>query len=126
MYISIKNDAEIKLGTPATVSGWSDRYAGTITRIFNVGKSQYIVVTQDKATPAEGHDYYGEQKYDYELDPNGRQWTFRVSYINGPKGEQVPCQQAVTYNSETKRWNQLDCTYGLTIGVRVKHEDPHF
>lgn len=61
-----------KLGTGATYSVGSDRYAATVVAVSKSGHQ--VTLQDDKATMvnADGLGWYGQQEYTYEADPNGR------------------------------------------------------
>lgn len=57
-------------GMGATLIVGSDRYAYTIVRVSPSGKTLWI--KQDRAVPAEGHNYYGHQVYSYAFNPKAK------------------------------------------------------
>lgn len=62
------------VGTPVTMSYWSDSDPGTIIEVSANGKR--IVVQADKATRVDTNGMSDSQTYEYEADPNGAIVTF--------------------------------------------------
>jgi hypothetical protein len=66
---------DINIGDGATLHVGSDCYPLTV-----VAKTKRSVRLQrDEFTAAEGHNYYGEQKYTYTPNPNGAQVIARMT-----------------------------------------------
>lgn len=65
-----------EIGMGATMLGWSDRHACTITAISPSGKS--IEVKQDIATRIDKNGMSELQEYSYEPDPNTKPVTFTL------------------------------------------------
>lgn len=64
--------APVTVGDAATVHIGSDRYAATV-----VAATPSAVTVQDDTYKAQpDSDYFGNQKYDYFPNPDGRTWTF--------------------------------------------------
>ena len=68
---------DIKIGDPATLTGWTDRYAATVSNLFTKGKYDYISVQQDIADVVGGTGY-GDEVYEYSRNPNAHEVTFRI------------------------------------------------
>lgn len=116
MSRSTKGQPDPVVGMGATILNWTDREAGTITKVFKIGDDVAIEVQEDKATRTDSNGMSEMQTYAYEANPNGARsmWRFR-------KGAWKP----VRFNEETKRWRQIDGS-GLQIGVRRKYHDFSF
>jgi len=70
----MNNKITPKVGDGATYGIGSDSYACTV---IEVSKNENTVVVQfDTSIPAEGYDYYNNQVYNYERNPNGQSRTF--------------------------------------------------
>lgn len=106
-----------QLNTGCTLLSWTDRYAGTIVEMFKVGKTQYIVVQEDKAIRTDKNGMSEAQEYLYEQDTKGPKYTFRKD------GKGFWAQ--VTLNKETGRYNMYR-GYGLKIGHRNAYHDYSF
>ena len=90
------------VGMGATELLWSDRHAYTVIRIKSKCR---IIVQRDKAIPAEGYDYFGNQVYDFESNPDG----YTLELIKTKKG-----------------WKTLGgCNY-FHLGTRMEYQDPSF
>lgn len=119
----------ITVGTGATIHGYSDSHACTVTRVSASGRK--VTVRQDKATLLNGHGsgapdelvfsvggfcahVSGVQRYAYEADPNGSESTFTLR----------------TLKNGGERWVRVgETTRGgssLTIGERREHYDYNF
>lgn len=107
------------VGMGCTVSVGSDSNAATIIAVFELKKGGYGVKVQyDHATPAEGHDYYGVQKYTYKPNPKGRTQMFRQDGSEWRESE---------FSKKTDRlvWCKQS-SYRLSVGERRSHSDPSF
>lgn len=110
-----------KCGDGATVRIGSDSYACTIIAVFDLkGGSFGVKVQQDKATPAEGHDHYGVQKYTYAPNPKGETHMFRHDVKLNRWRESI-------FSKKTDRlvWATHD-TYRLSLAERRTRIDPSF
>lgn len=104
----------VEVGDGVTMTVGSDRYAGTVFEVSPSGKT--FKFTLDKAKAAEGHDYYGSQKYEYEpVEPYDEpsEWGGRNT------------------NVEVARWSEKSqCfkrgQYSRVFGGRNAYQDPHF
>lgn len=94
-----------KVGDPATYGIGSDSYPYTIVSVSASGKT--ITARRDQSIAAEGHDYYGSQKYNYFANPNAQpeKFTLRKCGSFRPSGS--------------------SCGY-LSVGHRRHYSDPHF
>ena len=107
---------EVKIGDAATVTAYSDRYAATVTEIFNKGKSMYVTVQQDHAKITSKDGIYGNQDYEYSRDENGRTFTFRL--LPGQPWREV-------YKNEKGRYVFTEGR-GVIFGHREEYTDPSF
>lgn len=103
----------VKVGDGVTWGVGSDRYAATVTRVSASGKT--IWFTDDEYRAAEGHQYYGSQKYEYESVPE-------MEYVD-PMGE-------TRSNVKSARWNakrNVFVYFGRAVGSgRHAYQDPSF
>ncbi len=107
-------ELEINVGDPATLTGWTDRYAATVSGLFTKGKYQYVVIQADHAKVVGGTGY-GDEVYEYSRDPNGSEETFRI--VDGKL-------KPVYKNPNTGRYNAGHG--GAFIGRRESYRDPSF
>jgi hypothetical protein len=107
-------NVEINVGDPATLTGWTDRYAATVSDLFTQGKYQYVTLQEDISIVVGGTGY-GDEVYEYQRDPNGRKSTFRI--VDG-------MLKPVYKNPKTGRWNKGHG--GAYIGSRESYRDPCF
>lgn len=91
---------EPAVGMGVTLCGWTDRYAGTITKVSPSGKT--ITIVEDIATRTDKNGRSENQTYDYKPDPNGRELVAR----KGKRG-----------------WKVARHGYGVTLGVRMAYYD---
>lgn len=103
----------IQVGDPATITGWTDRYAATVTKLFTKGKYQYVTVQQDHAKIVGGTGF-GDEVYEYSRNPEGREETYRIV-----DGRLFP-----VYKNHNGRWVQG--SGGCYVGVRESYRDPSF
>lgn len=90
------------VGMGATELCWSDRHAYTVVKIKSKCR---LIVQRDKVEPAEGYDYFGNQVYNMESNPNG----YTIELIKTKKG-----------------WKTLGgCNYFM-LGKRMEYIDPSF
>ena len=54
----------ISIGDPATLTGWTDRHAGTVSNLFSKGKYDYVSIQRDIAKIVDGTGY-GDEVYEY-------------------------------------------------------------
>ena len=98
-----------KVGMGATVLGWTDRHAGTITQVTEDG---LFTVQEDKATRTDQNGMSEAQTYEYEPDPNGRLYHFSPVRRGNSKGQ--------------IRENGRKDGSGVLIGERRKYHDFSF
>jgi hypothetical protein len=103
-----QKDVVPEIGMGVTKPSGSDRYPYTVIEIIADKK---IVVQEDKATRTDNRGYYTEsQDYSYEPNPNGHTATI-TKRKNG-------------------RWHTLGTrtrgSQSWYLGVRDRHNDPHF
>jgi hypothetical protein len=63
-------------GMGVTLGIGSDRYPATIIEVSENKKT--VIVQQDIFRPAKGYEYYGNQVYEFEENPIGRQYCFTL------------------------------------------------
>jgi hypothetical protein len=107
-------ELEINVGDPATLTGWTDRYAATVINLFTKGKYQYVVLQADHAKIVGGTGY-GDEVYEYSRDPDGSKSTFRI--VDGSL-------KPVYKNPNTGRYKAGNG--GAFIGRRESYRDPSF
>jgi hypothetical protein len=115
LYSRYNNEEiEINVGDPATLTGWTDRKAATVSGLFTKGKYQYVVIQADEAKVVGGTGF-GDEVYEYSRDPDGRKETFRI--VDGSL-------QPVRKSSQTGRY--IKGHGGAFIGRRESYRDPSF
>lgn len=105
-----------EVGMGVTTLQWSDRDAGTINKVFTIGKYQAISFTIDDATRTDKNGMSDAQKYEYTPRPDGAEYTYR---FRNDRWEQV------RFSQETNRWKKVNGP-GLRIGIRDKFYDYSF
>lgn len=111
------------VGMGATMTGWTDRYPGTVTKVTEFGGSKrylYEVEVQgDEYKVVKGSAYDGSAEYEFKADPKGQ-----VSVFVFLKKDQ---KWAEMYrNPETGRINVCKSGKGLILGFRERYYDPSF
>jgi len=92
---------EPKVGDGATILYWTDRRAGTITKVTPT----MLVVQLDTVTRIDEHGMSDDQHYEYAPNPDGARRVFR----------------------KTKRgWRESGGGAGLAIGIRDEFYDYSF
>lgn len=108
------------VGMGATILGWTDRHAGTITKVTELTASkkyQYLIeVVRDKSTLISGSAASESQVYSFEPG-NGTPTTYRL-----PKDG---LWEEIRLNPDTGRYKQTKCK-GLRIGERDTYSDPTY
>jgi hypothetical protein len=111
-----------KVGMGATILGWTDRYAATITKVTEFGGSASwkfeIEVVDDLAKVVAGSAFDGSAEYEYSPG-DGPARTFRKSKKTG-------MWVAGYVSDETGKWNSYKEGKGLRIGERDAYRDPSF
>lgn len=108
-----------KVGMGATMLGWTDRHAGTITKVTEyTGKlvRWEVEVTYDDAKVVSGSEHDGSAVYEFSPGTGTRQFAF---YLKTQSWEEF------TRNPETGKRNKQR-GYGLRIGDRDHYRDPSF
>lgn len=82
----------LNVGDGVTMNIGSDRYPATVIAVSKSGRK--VTVQHDTATATEDSNYYGDQSYTYEANPNGRIAEF--SYRTSAKGF-VQKGEAISY-----------------------------
>lgn len=98
--------APATVGQAATVYIGSDRYAATVVE----ATASKVVVQEDTYKAQAGSDYFGDQKYDYFPNPDGRTWTFTLRK-NG---------------AFVIKGGNLRSGIGVSVGSRETYFDPSF
>jgi hypothetical protein len=92
-----------EVGMGVTILMWTDRYAGTITRVSPSGKTFWY--REDKAT-CTGNGMNESQTWTHEPDPNAPEHAARLS----KRGE----------------WHRSPGSTRLALGYRNTYRDPSF
>ena len=100
------------VGDGATILMWTDRYAGTVLKKFTKGKSAYVEIQEDHATPC------GDNEYRYSRDTQGRIWTFRYD----PSKDQWRCVE----KQPSGRYKLTNSQPGVAFKIRTKFHDNSF
>tara|TARA_R110000868_G_scaffold405464_1_gene684836 strand:+ start:178 stop:555 length:378 start_codon:yes stop_codon:yes gene_type:complete len=103
----------ISIGDPATLTGWTDRHAGTVSNLFSKGKYDYVSIQRDIAKIVGGTGY-GDEVYEYSRDVTAHDNTFRII-----EGKLKP-----VYQNENGRW--VNGSGGAFVGRRESYRDPSF
>ena len=104
-------------GAPATLLGWTDRYAATITEVFERNGRTFIEVKLDTSTVVRGSEQDGTAEYQYTRNNGETPRYFRLE----KNGEWVSVMRSLV----TGRWVKNN-TYGIVIGRRETYYDPTF
>lgn len=107
---------EPKVGMGVTFLHWTDRSAGTIFRVFTVGKTTYIETRDDDYKRIDKNGMSEEQDYEFKTRVNGCKRYFRI----GRKGFWESVKQ-----NEAGRWVKSG-SRGLRIGDRDHYHDFSF
>lgn len=107
---------EPKPGMGVTYLSWTDRYPGTIFRVFKVGKTTYIETRADSYKRVDKNGMSEDQDYEFKTEVNGARYFFRI----GRKGTWEQARQ-----NEAGRWVKSG-GYGLRIGDRGAYHDFSF
>jgi len=107
------------LGMGATILLYSDRIAGTITDIFNVGQKTFIEVTRDISKRTDSNGMSDTQEYEYFPVLNGEKFYFCTDK------NLTKVWTYMVFNKETNRWNQSN-GYRVRVGTRDAYYDYGF
>lgn len=105
--------AEVNMG--ATVLGYTDRKAATITLVSNKGK--FIQIQLDTAKRIDTNGMSEMQEYEYSRNKDGITYNF--------KQDKTGRWFEVQFNHQTKRWNKIG-SHKLIIGKREHYHDFSF
>lgn len=110
------------VGMGCTLLGWTDRYAGTIHKVTEVGGSTvtlYLIeVSRDYSRVISGSTQDGSAEYAYTPRPEGMRITYR-------KNKKTGFWEKVRRNPNTGKWCKTNGK-GLRIGERDEYRDPSF
>lgn len=107
-----------EIGMGATLLGWTDRHAATITCVVTQdGKLVRIGVKQDIATRIDRNGMSESQEYSYTENPDAYTQYFRLNKRGMWEGTRL--------NPDTKRWVKSEGC-GLRIGERDEYYDFSF
>ncbi len=95
----------VMVGMGATIFGWTDRHAATVTRISASGKS--VFVKRDQAVRTDKNGMSEDQTWSTTPD------------------ESAP-EERFTWHALSGRWIAGKGRNGLTIGARHHYRDPSF
>ena len=109
MSLQTEGQPEPTVGMGATLLGWTDRYAATVTMI----EAGIVTVQEDYAKRVDANGMSDVQTYEYTPDARGlvHHYCFRNNFW-----------EAVQLNERTKRWVRKD-GYGLRLGERCHYYD---
>lgn len=103
------------VGTGCTILFYSDRYPGTV---FAILKGDVVCIREDKAKMISGSQMSEEQEYEYEQDPNGREYKFKL------KDGQWREMYFDEYGSKKWRLCEKGRGNGIHFGTRERYYDP--
>jgi hypothetical protein len=112
-----KGAPEPQVGTGATVLGWTDRHAATVTKVETVRGKLMVTVQRDHARRTDSNGMSESQTYEFTPNSDGACSTYRRM----PNGQ----WQEVSFNASTKRFNKVEGG-GLLIGKRDHYHDFSF
>jgi hypothetical protein len=130
-----KNEPEPVVGMGVTMLGWTDRYAGTIHRIFQEKGTTVIEVTDDDTKLVSGSALSEEQEYEYTPCPDAKTRMYFMKDKRTGKWQEMQYRVMSTdYDEEgdernvvlSKRLSKCSPGKGLKIGVREEYRDPSF
>ena len=111
------------VGLGATMTGWTDRYPGTVIKVTEFGGSKRylyeVEVQDDDYKCVSGTAFDGSAAYEYSPKPDGY-----VSVFVFLKKEQK--WASMVRNPETGRINVVKDGRGLILGFRERYYDPSF
>lgn len=116
MYGSLQNRmqenhvaATPEVGMGATILAYTDRYAGTVVRVYPNGA---FVVQEDHAKRTDSNGMSESQTYEYSPNPNGAEHLFKRVSRGRAKGQ---------YRENGRMQGN-----GVMLGVRRKYNDFSF
>lgn len=110
-------EPEPTVGMGVTMLSWTDRYPGTIIRVFRVGTSTYAEVQNDKAIRVDNNGASEQQTWKCSPNKGGSVTTYR-------KGK-TGIWEHVAKNPDTGRYKKSG-RFGLRLGVRERYYDFSF
>jgi hypothetical protein len=113
----VKGQPTPEVGMGATLLSYTDRHAGTITKVETIRGKMYITVQEDHSKRIDKNGMSECQDYEYSPNANGRTETFRTA-TNG-------MWERVYKSPETGRWKKSTCG-GVRIGSRETYHDFSF
>ena len=111
-----------EVGMGATILSWSDRDAGTIVSVVEIGGSKRwlyeIEIRLDHARVVSGSGHDGSAVYEFSPEPHGGVYVFRKERESGKWIEmrRDPLSGKL----------RVSKGHGLRIGARDKYRDPSF
>jgi len=108
-----------EVGMGVTELHWTDRSAGTIVEVFQIGGDVAIATTGDDYKIVSGSAYDGSAEYEYTSNPDGRRAYWRQTKDGWRK----------VYKGDSGRWLFRDKKgqgEGLIVGTRDQYYDPSF
>jgi hypothetical protein len=114
MSRAVINQPTPVVGMGATILCWTDRHAGTITKVETIRGRVVLHVQEDNAQRIDKNGMSEMQEYAYTPNPNGYVYTYRQSADGS--------WQRANFNEQTKRWRKIEGE-GLRIGERCKYHD---
>lgn len=98
-------------GTGATLLGWTDRYAATVTAVTG----DILTVREDRVTRTDKNGPSKQQTYDYAPDPNGVVRHYQLDR----SGDWVEVER----QCHSGRWTIKADGYRLMVGIRDQYFD---
>lgn len=105
-----------EVGMGATLLGWTDRHAATVSSVFQVGKALFIGVKRDHAKRIDKNGFSESQEYEYTANTDAYEEFFKFD---------GKFWHSVRKNEETGRWKKTGGG-GIRIGKREAYWDPCF
>jgi hypothetical protein len=120
-----------EVGMGATLLYFSDRHAGTITRIFKDRGQDALEVTEDSSRLVSGSKMSEEQEYEFQANPKGKKHYFKKDQ-NGFWRSMRYRVLHTEYDEEgdvrtetcSKFLSVIDGGPGLRVGERDEYYDP--
>jgi hypothetical protein len=109
----------------ATYKIVSNSYSYTVVEVKGKLGRRQATLQRDKAIHTKDSDYYGHQKYIYEVNPNSDQFIYLQERDLLNKTRNIRTYRPSDKNRDTGRLNKKD--YGFVyVGERREYADPHF